>query len=941
MGQPSPSPQSSHGIPSGVVGFIFTDIEGSTRKWEADKPAMSHALKQHDDILRSSIEAHHGYVFKTVGDAFCAAFSSPLEAVEASIEIQVRLASASWLIPGGIRVRIAIHAGQSEERDGDYFGPTLNRVARVQSLVYGAQVVLTLAACELVLDHLPADVSLKPMGKHRLKDLERPEEMFQLRAPGLQEDFPPPKGLDTMPNNLPLQPNPLLGRQKELSAVSDAFAGGARLVTFTGMGGAGKTRLALQTAAELLDRYEGGAWFVDLSDCTDLHSTLNVVATALSVHESPGRDTAQSLSERLSGRHLLLVLDNLEQDRDAPSFVAGLLGSHPGLTILATSRGPLRLRWERAIPLPPLGLPESSAGISADKLSHYEAVRLFIDRAKSARPSFSLDDANAPAVAELCLRLEGVHLAIELAAARISAFSPDEILKRLAKDYSILSGGDDLPDRHRNIKAVVAWSYDLLPAKEAKAFRALSEFRSGFDLGLAEDLLDVIDHSLGAAAMDMVARLVEKSLIVAEEGEGPTRYRMLGMLREYGRSIKTDALPARIHAELFKRRAAEAFQTDRQGSPAWNEVAVQSMLSASYPDFIAAFDYLLAHGRIGDATALATGLWRFWHIHGLWTEGIERLESVLSKGNIGSDIVPPLIRAGALRGLGALLRDRGEMDKAMKTLGEAELLYRNAKDQPGESSAVSAAGWCALYRSGAADALAFFERAVALAGGQDRLETAAAIQGLATVRLMQDHLDESRSLHLDCMARFEHLGELTMLARATENLAVLEMRARNHDLAKELYGRASELYRSLGDREGQATAKLNMAWLEYREESHAQALESFKSVVPSLQTLGATSLLAHAYAGMAACMVGLGRFDGAVDHANHGLAMIPGNLAPTERGLCLRSLGEAKAALGAYDLGMTLIAEAQSIFDGQGDEEESLFTRKIADRVQSRSTNQS
>jgi class 3 adenylate cyclase len=393
--------------PTGTVTFLFTDIEGSTKLWEDNAPAMQAALARHDELLRLAIEKHSGYVFKTVGDAFCCAFPSAPDGLEAALEIQGRLLSSEWEESGTLLVRMALHTGAAEERDGDYFGPPVNRVARLISAAHGGQVLLSLPAQELVRDQLPVGTTLRDLGEHRLKDLFRPERVYQLLAPELPSEFPPLRTLDTYRNNLPLQPTPLIGREKEVSEVCERLSHPeVRLLTLTGAGGTGKTRLALQAAAELTQEFDDGVFFVSLAAIRDPHLVVGAVAGTLGVREAGGQPLLQSLENYLGEKRMLLLVDNFEQVLEAAPMVAELLSAAPNLKVVATSRIPLRLYGEHEYSVPPLSLPDPKQPPSVESLAHYEAVRLFVERAQATKADFSVTNDNAPAVAEICYRLD-------------------------------------------------------------------------------------------------------------------------------------------------------------------------------------------------------------------------------------------------------------------------------------------------------------------------------------------------------------------------------------------------------------------------------------------------------------------------------------------------------------------------------------------------------
>ncbi|MBV9279632.1 MAG: adenylate/guanylate cyclase domain-containing protein, partial [Chloroflexi bacterium] len=523
-------------LPSGTVTFLFTDVEGSTRRWEQHPTAMDRAIARHDAILKRSIEEHRGAVFKTVGDAFCASFSTAPQALRAALSAQRALAAEAWDDECAIRVRMAVHTGAAVERDGDYFGPPVNRVARLLSAGHGGQILLSGAAQELVRDVLPPRVDLRDLGEHRLKDLARPERIFQAVAPDLGSDFPPLKVLDRRPHNLPVQPTPLIGRQREVRAVCDLLRqDGVRLVTLTGPGGTGKTRLALQVAAELLDELPDGAYVVSLASIADPDLVLPAVAATLGLAEA-GEGLVDTLTASLRDMRLLLVLDNVEHLMPAAPAVGEILAACPDLKVLATSREALRLAAEREFPVPPLAVPEPKRLPSLEALSQYDAVALFIQRARGVKPDFTVTNETAPAVAEICHRLDGLPLAIELAATRIRLFPPPALLGRLDRRLKILTGGArDLPARQQTLRGAIDWSYSLLDAGEQALFARLAVFAGGCTVEAAEAVCAADGPETDI--LEGVSSLVEKSLLKAGEdvsgGHAEPRFAMLETIREY------------------------------------------------------------------------------------------------------------------------------------------------------------------------------------------------------------------------------------------------------------------------------------------------------------------------------------------------------------------------------------------------------------------------
>ena len=475
-------------LPNGTVTFLFTDIEGSTTRWDRHEQAMGSALARHDTLLRESIAARNGHVFKTVGDAFCAVFPTAPDALAAALSAQQKLAAEPWHQDlDGVRVRMALHTGAAEQREGDYFGTTLNRVARLLATGHGGQALLSQATYELVRDHLPRGADLRDLELHRLKDLQRPEHVYQLLHPDLPADFPKLRSLDPLRNNLPIQATSFVGRDKEIKAVK-ALLARTRLLTLTGSGGAGKTRLSLQVAADLTEGVDDGVWLAEFASLSDPGLVAQTLAQALGVREEPGRPITQTLVDFLRPRSLLLVLDNCEHVLDAAAELCeAILRTCLSVKILASSREGLNIAGETTYRIPSLSVPDLKRSATPESLSHYEAVRLFIERAQAAQSSFSVTNANAPAVAQICHRLDGIPYAIELAAAKVRALSAEQINARLDDRFRLLTGGSRtaLP-RQQTLRAMIDWSYDLLSTEEQTLLRRLSVFAGGWTLEAAE-----------------------------------------------------------------------------------------------------------------------------------------------------------------------------------------------------------------------------------------------------------------------------------------------------------------------------------------------------------------------------------------------------------------------------------------------------------------------
>jgi predicted ATPase/class 3 adenylate cyclase len=549
-------------LPTGTVTFLFTDIEGSTMLSQQYPEAMPGLLERHNEILLHSIQAHDGQVYKNIGDGFSAAFSSAIDAVHAALAAQQLLHNEAWM-PAPIKVRMGIHTGTVQlSGDNEYSGyTTLALSQRVMSAGHGGQTLLSGATHELVRDSLPENIQISDLGERRLKDLLRPEHLYQLNAAGLPATFPPLKTLDSFPNNLPTQLTSFIGREKEITEVKQEV-NEHRLVTLTGSGGTGKTRLSLQVAGELLGQFPQGIWFIELAPLADPELIPQTILSAVGLNEQAGRLPIELLKEYLRDKRSLIVLDNCEHLIEASAELANtLLNSAPELKILASSREALGVRGELSYPVPSLSLPDIKHLPVIEKLSQYEAVRLFIDRASLVSPHFVVDKDHAPFIAQICYRLDGIPLAIELAAARVKMLTVEQISKRLDDRFRLLTGGarTALP-RQQTLRALIDWSYDILSENERRLLCRLSVFAGGWTIESAEavcagEAIDSYD------VLDLLAQLVNKSLVVVNEkpqtnlkplaSRGDARYRMLETIRQYAREKLMEEGVGRIRDSHF------------------------------------------------------------------------------------------------------------------------------------------------------------------------------------------------------------------------------------------------------------------------------------------------------------------------------------------------------------------------------------------------------
>jgi predicted ATPase/class 3 adenylate cyclase len=546
-------------LPTGTVAFLFTDIEGSTRRWEQEPEAMGRALARHDEILDAAISNCGGVVFSRMGDGVAAAFASPVAGLEAAVAAQRALAAAAWDSSGPLRVRMGLHTGEGVLVNGQYLNQPLNRCARLMAVGHGGQVLLSSATTELTSDRLPPGCELIDLGEHHLRDLARPMHVFQLVVSDLPRDFPRLRSLDAFATNLPIQATTFIGREDEVNVVT-GLLGRSPLVTLTGVGGVGKTRLALQVGAELLARMRDGVFVVELGAVADPNVVAEVVAGVLGVRLGQGQPAIDALLQDLVSREQILVLDNCEHLVVAVAeLVARVTRTCPGVKILATSREALNVPGEQVVSVASLGLPTGEEPLQVESA---DAVRLLVDRARATRADFTTTTENAAALAQICRRLDGIPLALELAAARLRWMSPAEVAARLDQRFRLLTGGSrGAASRQQTLRRTIDWSYDLLDDAERLVLQRAAVFAGGFDLKAAEaacasDDIDALD------VVDVLARLADKSLLLAEADGAATRYRMLETIREYGlERLEHDqdvAEVRRAHAAHFVAFANEA-----------------------------------------------------------------------------------------------------------------------------------------------------------------------------------------------------------------------------------------------------------------------------------------------------------------------------------------------------------------------------------------------
>jgi predicted ATPase/class 3 adenylate cyclase len=830
-------------LPTGTVAFLFTDIEGSTMlaqalagsRWEA-------LLARHRELIRAAVAAFDGVEVATEGDGFFVAFSRTSDAIAAAVEAQRMLAAEAWPAEGNVRVRMGIHTGDGRlDADGDYVGADVHRAARVAAAGHGGQVLLSETTSALIGDSLPPGVLLRGLGEHRLKDL-RPERVSQLVVDGLQAEFPPIRSLDRRPNNLPTQLTSFVGRDKELAEAAGLLET-TRLLTLTGPGGTGKTRLSLQLAADVSERYVDGIWFIPLEPVRDPSLIATTILTTLGLVESGGRPARDILVDWLAPKQALLVLDNFEQVIEGAPIVADLLRGAPRLAAIVTSRAPLRVSGEQEYPVPGLpaprdvlaltelqkmNLPEGDRRLDAASATQYEAVRLFIARALAVRPDFRVTNDNAPAVAGIAARLHGMPLAIELAAARVKLLGPDAILERLEHQLGVLAAGSrDLPERQQTLRGAIAWSHDLLDAGQRRLFARLSVFVAGCELDSAEAICGPAGELDGVDVLDGLMALADQSLVRAEEFDGATRFRMLDTIREFAgerlaESGEADEI-ARRHSATYL-ALAESLTTRLSGE---DQRRWLGRLERDHDNIRAVLDRAVAAGDGSTAIRIGFAMWRYWQKRGHLAEARRRLQAMADAPWSHDD---PVLRARLMEALGGVAWWQADLDTMGPAYAEALALWEKLGD---ERELVNAL-YNDSFRYAVTDQPKLSDpdrigygqmlRALDLAGSiGDERGRANVLWGLGNYVYFHDTDDRGSRHFQEAFDIFSRIGDRTMEAWSLHMLGTAQIRARALDDSRRNVARALRLFHAFGDVAGITLALDDSAALAVADEDLPRA----------------------------------------------------------------------------------------------------------------------
>lgn len=842
-------------LPSGTVTFLFTDIEDSTPLWEKHPEAMKSMLAKHDSILKETIESNHGQIIKTTGDGVHAVFEKVIDAIHAAVEAQQAFQTSDFLKNPevSLRIRMGLHTGEAELRDGDYYGTTLNRAARIMSAGHGGQVLVSDVTSQVAEEHLLHGVSFIDLGRHHLKGLLKPERIFQIAAPDLRRDFPPLKSISTKTNNLPAQLTSFIGREREMTEATKRI-NDARLLTLIGPGGTGKTRLSIQLGTELLPKFTDGVWFIELAPLADPALILQTVASVLGVRAQAGMPLANIVNDYLRAKNLLLILDNCEHLVEASAALADkFLHNAPHIKIIASSREALGIAGETVYRVPSLSLPNQAsptgtAHITREAVMGFESVQLFVERAAAANPKFHLTDENASSVAQICSRLDGIPLALELAASRVSAFTPEQIARRLDDRFKLLTGGSRtaLP-RQQTLRALIDWSYDILSPDECRLLKRLSVFAGGWMFEAAETMFDDMD------VLELLPQLVNKSLVTMDDEDDEPRYHLLETIRQYARDKLLESGEA---AEVRDRHLAYHVQLAEEAEPHLYKIGALkwvTRLEAEYDNVRTAIEWGLDHDPLL-VLRIAGALPNFWYRRGYESEGIqwshEALERIKAQPETRGD-------AGARERLTAIARtwqavsfmafSQGDMPKATAAADACAVYARQLGDKEILATVLTFSAASRMMSGHFEEMDAVLSETIGIAEESNNAYALGMTYGMLGSRLLMTAHDLERAHEL--------INKGLGLLKGSENhfghtmvMLGLAMGARfngRFDEARASFIPLLPIFHDFGDHHRSNMVRSELAHIERLDGQHDKALSMYRETVLEWKRLGHRAAVAN------------------------------------------------------------------------------------------------
>jgi predicted ATPase/class 3 adenylate cyclase len=912
--------------PTGTVTFLFADIENNTTLWQQHQAAMATAMAHYHDLLSQAVARHNGVVFKTTNDRMCAAFADAPNALAAALEVQRLVRNARWEPIDALPVRSVLHTGTAEPRDGDYMGLPLVHSESLLAAGHGGQILLSQVTWQLVRDALPEELELRDLGRHRLKDLNHFERIFQLVAADLPADFPPLTTLDHL-TNVPVQLTSFIGREQAIaSACATLRRADVRLLTLTGPGGMGKTRMGIKLATSLLADFDDGVCFVGLAALHAPELVAPTIAKTLGVIGAEGRSPIIRLTEWLRRKQMLLLLDNFEHLAAAAPLVSEILAACRHVKILVTSRMPLRLYGEYEVEVPPLTLPDLSQAPAAEQFIQYEAIRLFVARAQAVKPDFALTDGNARAIAELCHRLDGLPLAIEIVAVYSKLFPPRDLLARLAhRQVLLMEGARNGPARHQTLRSTIDWSYHLLSKHDQELFRWLGVFAGGCTLAALEEVYarpaaQPSQHAMHQAPapvadslLERLAALVDRSLLQhVELDDGETRFVMLETIREYA----LDKLAANGESQLIRQQHAYVFlafaedaqpETHRAHRATWFD-----RLEREHDNLRAALGWFLEAGQLEPGLWLAGMLLEFWTVRGYFSEGRRWLEQLLAQPT-----EPTPARARALLGAGVLAYRQADYQIASERFSAAQEIFRECGDQCGVADVLINMGELAHAQDDHARARACFEESLALYRAlADTQGVARTLNGLGAVARNHGDYATARALVEESLALYRELDNKVGVAWALYRLGILAYHQGHAALERACYEESLVIRRELGDKWGMAYSLLNLGYAAANQGRYALAQARYEESLTLCQELEDRK-------GVASVLVNLGelaRLQGhdrqAAEYYEESLALFRDLGDNLVIALLLHNLGQVAHRRGEHERAWALFRESLKLYWG-------------------------
>ncbi len=904
--------------PSGKVTFLFTDIVGSTRLSQEFADKMPAALLRHHEILDNAVESNNGFVFKMVGDAYCCAFENAADAVKTSVMIQSKLASETWdkVI---IKIRIGIHSGFAEWSGKDYMGYiTLARSARVMSAAYGEQIIISNDTFELSKDNISSNISFRDLGKRRLKDLIQPVRLYQIVAEGIREDFPPLKTLDARPNNLPVQLSSFIGREEEMKHIKGILKD-TRLLTLTGPGGTGKTRLALQVAADIIDDYGNGVWFIELASLIEPELLPNAVMQALGIKEQPKQKAEDILADYLKDKELLILLDNCEHIIEACAMLSEkLLQNSQKLKIIATSREALRCSGEQTHRTLSLETPDPKAKESPEQLTQYEAVRLFIERALNANQNFRVNNENAPALAEICHKLDGIPLAIELAAARIKILSVEKIFQRLDDRFKLLTGGQRtaLP-RQQTLKALIDWSYDLLSGEEKILWNRLSVFSGGWNLEAAEEICSDEIKINKEAILDLLSNLADKSIIIYKQEN--QRYSMLETIKQYGHEKLAGSDEYKNIMDRFLKFYLELAEEANKELRGNETVFWMKLLNSENKNMEKGLIWSLESSENETGARLVVAISQYWHILGNLSEGMRWLETVSKKQPETMNYYFCKVKYM----LGKFARLNGDYDKANKFMKESLQYWREAGNNQGITETLNSLGINEYDQGRYEQAAGYYEKSLEIhRESQNKRGIAVSLNNLGNVISNMGDYSKAYKLYEESLAIRREEGDVLGIGITLNNLGILAYEQGEYSKAYDLLNESLQIRSEIGDRNGVTISLLNLGNVAYNQGEYLKASKLYQNSLQICTEIGDRSGIADSLCDLGKSALEQDETEQAINFVEESLAINREIGSQSQIAVCLYFLGRTAFRNSEYEQARKYYCESINIYNETGNKKD-------------------